>query len=261
MTENIPVITTGRIKENIWQISEGDGAGHSVDAYLVCGKTGAAVIDALEKYEDLYDRVRELTDLPLVLLLTHGHIDHAGKSVRKFFENDIPVYLGEKDIVLLPEYSSGYPYLLLADGMTFDLGGIVLEACSLAGHTPDSYVFLERKKQWLFSGDSIGSGHFWMQLPDSLPMDRYTEILADFDRKTGTYEDLLVWPGHRYQSPVQLNRQYIRDVLDVCREVSEGRRNDERKVMKLRNRDIVFCEASGGMLLNMCYDPDRIKSA
>ena len=44
--------------------------------YLVTGKEKAAVIDTMNGIEDVHKAVRTITDLPLVLINTHGHCDH-----------------------------------------------------------------------------------------------------------------------------------------------------------------------------------------
>lgn len=65
-----------------------------VNAFLVEGEERAALIDTGTGVGDLYGVVRELTDKPLVILITHGHFDHDG-GVKQF--KDVPVYLNPED--------------------------------------------------------------------------------------------------------------------------------------------------------------------
>ncbi len=46
--------------------------------YLVIGKERAAFIDTGYGFGDLNAFARQFTDLPLLVLNTHGHLDHAG---------------------------------------------------------------------------------------------------------------------------------------------------------------------------------------
>ncbi len=63
-----------QIAPHTWCISEF----HLVNAFLVEGKERAALIDTGCGIGNLAQIVRELTDKPLIVLITHGHFDHNG---------------------------------------------------------------------------------------------------------------------------------------------------------------------------------------
>lgn len=65
-----------------------------VNAFLVEGAEKAALIDTGCGIGDLAGTVRELTDKPLIILITHGHFDHDG-GVKQF--DGVPVYLHSAD--------------------------------------------------------------------------------------------------------------------------------------------------------------------
>lgn len=65
-----------------------------VNAFLVEGDEKAALIDTGCGIGNLLDVVRELTDKPLMVLITHGHFDHDG-GVKQF--SGVPVYLHNAD--------------------------------------------------------------------------------------------------------------------------------------------------------------------
>lgn len=65
-----------------------------VNAFLVEGEDKAALIDTGCGIGHLAETVRELTDKPLVILITHGHFDHDG-GVKQF--PGVPVYLHRAD--------------------------------------------------------------------------------------------------------------------------------------------------------------------
>ena len=65
-----------KVFENVTRI-EGLGG---VNAFLIEGKDRALLIDGLTGTGSLKDFVKELTSLPVILVLTHGHIDHIGAA-------------------------------------------------------------------------------------------------------------------------------------------------------------------------------------
>ena len=251
--------TAGKISSRIFQFNEANILGPYVDSYLYIGEEKAVVIDALETAENLYESVRNITDLPLEVLLTHGHRDHAGKGLHQFFEAGIPVWMREEDIPLYRTSAKEEPHFLpLKEGQIFDLGDRKLETVFCAGHTPGSAVFFDRENGYLFSGDSVGSGHFWMQLKHSLPLHEFRTNLQNLIDLTENTSDLRIYPGHRNQSPVQLNRQYLLDEAVLIDRILSGKETAEKKTMRLDREDIVFCEGHEGLLINMCYDPENL---
>ena len=87
-------ITPSQSQGNIWMISEHGNA----TCYLVTGSKYAMLIDTGIGVGDLAGLVRGLTDLPLIVVNTHGHPDHVGANYQ-FTE----VWFPEKDLDLLNE--------------------------------------------------------------------------------------------------------------------------------------------------------------
>lgn len=147
--------------------------------YLVVGKEKALLIDTACGLTDLKSLVRSLTDLPVEVVLTHGHVDHVGgmgqfdevwihpadiEMAKSVTEEDLKDYadgLGEGGAYDVYDYSPAmvntinhYPrFLPLADGQEFDLGGRKITAVFISGHTPGGVCFLDREKRIIFSGD------------------------------------------------------------------------------------------------------------
>ncbi len=162
-----------------------DDAGEST-CYLITGEKRALLIDTLNGKENLMDVVREITNLPVIVVNTHGHCDHIYGNV--FFEE---AYLHPKDWEL-HDLHFGFPetqvmlkesglapcrLLPLKDDDVFDLGGITLEVIPVPGHTAGSVTLLCRKHRLLFSGDAVNT-HLWMQLDESLPLKVLSESLS-----------------------------------------------------------------------------------
>lgn len=251
--------TIGQISRNLYQLNEANENGAYVDSYLITGEKRAAVIDALETAEDLYDRVRSITSLPLDLLITHGHPDHAGEGMKRFYEEGVRIWMDQRDIGLYKTFfNKAFPedfFHVLENGMTFDLGGTLLETIEVPGHTPGSVIFYDKENSRMFTGDAIGSGHFWMQIPGCLPLHEFRANLNALYELVKDDTSLKIYPGHRYQSPVQLNLQYIKDTLTLTDRIISGEENNPILTMQVMGTDIPYCETSYGMMLGYCYNP------
>lgn len=175
-------IKTKKIDDCIWLMDDnGEATG-----YLVCGEKKAAVIDTMNGIADVHAVVREITELPLTVVNTHGHCDHIFGNV--YFNCDCFLHPNDAEIAAehtgFPEFVKFCkenklkmpPFKPINDGETIDLGGLTLEVISLPGHTPGGICLLLKEKRILFTGDSINH-HLWMQLEESLPLRIFLENL------------------------------------------------------------------------------------
>ena len=153
---------------------------YGLDAiYLLVGSERALVIDTGSGAFDLKGLVESLTDKPYDVVLTHGHIDHAG-GMRQFSD----IYLNKNDLEMacsinqdevknyldmlgkmggyevydytvdsLRNFDGEPNFHFINDGYVFDLGDRRIIGYSIPGHTPGGMVFLDRKNRILFSGD------------------------------------------------------------------------------------------------------------
>ena len=131
--------------------------------YVVEGEEKAAVIDTgITAGAKILPVIRELTDKPLLLVITHAHPDHM-YHIDEFDE----VYMCHEEKKMDPEtlvmLTAGKlkPWEEIHDIRTdsvISLGGTELTICQAPGHTPGSVVVLETKQNYLFTGDAIGSG-------------------------------------------------------------------------------------------------------
>ena len=182
------------VREGIFEIDE---SGLSV-FYVVIGRNRALVIDTGTGVRNPAEVVAALTDLPYDVVLTHGHVDHAGgmryyntvfvhpadrqpaKSLtvrdrsdyaqRMRLANVSPV---TKEQIQSIAAAVPAPRLLpLRNGRRFDLGGRRLETIELPGHTDGSVCFYDEADGILFSGDSCNV----MQLLDYLPQGRQVRL-------------------------------------------------------------------------------------
>ena len=250
-------MTATEISKNIWTINE---SGY-VDAYLLVGSKRALLIDALYNEDGLYNEIRKITQLPTDVVITHGHGDHAGMSMKALHENGCTIYMDLQDMPYLQGMMGDAVkiewFTDIANNMCFDLGGFKLEVIPVPGHTPGSVVLLERDKQLLFTGDTIGSCNFWMQLPHSLNLSTFMHNLEKLWETVSQMEDLIIHPGHRNQAP-DLGLQYVKDVKEITKQLVSGEAEGTDGEMELLGMKIKYKSVSHGLVKDYLYNPQNI---
>ncbi len=186
-----------KVSDNIYHIYESLG----VYCTLIVGSTSALLIDTGYGFGNIYSAVKEITDLPLQIINTHGHVDHiqgnkffnevmihsADKKVLKISSSFIVktmIFLASKKQLSIQERNNIPLYFqknrqqikYIENGDIIDLGNTILEILHTPGHTLGSICLLDRTHRILFSGDSISS-HVWLFLKESAKLNTYIESL------------------------------------------------------------------------------------
>lgn len=252
-----------KINDGLIRINERNEQGLNVDAWLVLGNEKAVLIDALQDTILLHEMVTSLTQLPLEVIITHGHPDHAGKGLRTFMEHGVPVYIHPDDRSLLQKRNlftsvETEQMLSLTDGMQFELGNRTLEILECAGHTPGSVCIMDYDRQEVFTGDAIGSGDFWMQLEESLEMHAFVENLLHLKQNLVGMKDMIIYPGHIDQQTCQMGMQYIDDVLHICSKLCADGACGEAGEMDLGGTKLLYRAIGYGQLHMMLYNPEKL---
>lgn len=144
--------------------------------YLVLGEEKALLIDTGFGLGSLKAVVDKLTDLPIILVNTHGHPDHGGGNAEfgapLLHPDDNGVYdykcayetrleeashWGVADAAEKLQPTPPKP-IAIADGHVFDLGGRTLRVIHTPGHTRGSICILDERTGTLFSGDNTQGG-------------------------------------------------------------------------------------------------------
>ncbi len=238
--------------------------------YLVTGAHHAMLVDTGMGIGDLAGTVRSL---PLIVVNTHGHPDHAGgnggfdevwlapqdealmreMTADQFRLEDLKRARGEDD----PEYHRMAESLLpvrpsrlqaLLPGQIIDLGGRCFEVLPLPGHTPGSICLLNSDEKLLFSGDSIVGSPVWMYLQHSTSLSTYLASLKKV-RERQTEFDLL-FPGHQ---PAPLGKDQLDHLISCAEEILDGRGVGE-PTHTFAGEGLQWKHASGIII----YDPHRL---
>lgn len=250
-----------------------------VQAYLVEGEKEAVLIDTGCGLGDLRAYIESLTDKPITVLLTHGHLDHAPGAVQfdKVYMSplDLEIYEAHHLISRRMEYLDGTSaagkyrpedllpeadlehFVPLYDGICLELGGYHIKGLSCGGHTPGSFVFLLQEDELLLLGDACNSFTFLFD-KTSLGLSSYENNLKElFTKVKGTYHRVLLSHGD-----AEASVQMISDVINVCEDIKKGKTDDLEFHFIGRTGWKAYAEErfneKGEILGNIVYDKNRV---
>lgn len=208
MERKAEIYSVRRLSEHLYRI--GNSAVH-MD--LIVGSHHALLFDTGYGFCDLAGLVRGITSLPLYVVISHGHVDHAcgnwqfdhvsihpadielcrahnGPQMRRLeldtaevpLDFDLEEYLHHDCGQLRPT----------GEGQVFDLGGVTLEVVHFPGHTRGSIGLYTPELRLLFVGDAMNC-FVWLFLPEAASLETYRESLnkasaIDFDYMIQSHE-------------------------------------------------------------------------
>lgn len=176
------------------------------NCYLVyCEETSeCAVVDPGAEPEKIFLAIADSGLKPVVLINTHGHIDHIGANKDIIDKFGIPLFLHAGDGPLLNSAlqseiglflaakESPFPDRYLKDGEEVTIGKGMLRVIHTPGHSPGSISLLG--DGFLLSGDSLFCGGVGRT---DLPGGSWRELASSIRNKILTLPgDLLILPGH-----------------------------------------------------------------
>lgn len=188
----------------------------------------AWVIDPGGDVDRILDTVRELHLKIERILLTHGHIDHAGGADALRSALGVPLDGPDRrDAFLLDELETAgqrfgmtdarnvRPDRFLAEGDRLQLGPFVFDTLHCPGHTPGHLVYVNHANKLAIVGDvlfqgSIGRTDFPYGDPDAL-------LAAICDKLLPLGDDTAFLCGHGPGSTIGLERHANPFVLEALR--------------------------------------------
>lgn len=210
-----------------------------VCCYLIIGDESALLLDTGFGYGDLKAVVESITDLPYIVVLTHGHCDHLG-GISQFDE----VYLNEKDFKLAKihqkvivrrsvwlekakpsniaekkkiwQTATPSPFIPLSEEKVFDLGNITIRSFDMPGHSPGSMVFLIEELRIAVFGDAC-SHPTVMTLPSSTDVETFYHAMKKFKQYEDLYDDVYV--NHE---GFKINKMVLDNNIEVAERILNG---------------------------------------
>lgn len=244
-----------QVAENVWCIND-----HGSDnIHLVVGKEKALLIDTGIGVADLKSYVKTLTDLPIIVVNTHGHPDHSAGNFQfeEIFihQNDFELadifcekdqiastaaYMAESNPEIANCIFSDYdnyekaPLVAIDEGYTFNLGGRKLEVIWVPGHTMGSICLLDRENKQLFTGDNNNT-HVWLFLDGCPPVERYLESLDHLMSYSDYFDNMFLGHGE------SMGKDYLEEIHICLENILNG--NCERTEYKNQiSSDALKCE-------------------
>jgi hydroxyacylglutathione hydrolase len=212
---------------------------HTQTMGFVIGTQKAAVIDTGLGLADLRKYLEQFTDKPIIVLNTHGHIDHVGanqlfdmcyiakedeKSMlgakREERVNSYPnmFMVGETEMIEFAKKSmvpdGPIKYSFIKDGDKIDLGGVEIEAVAFPGHSPGSMAYLDRRDGVAFTGDEI---LFRIGLGTKANVPIYLKALENFAERSKGIETII--NGHQWPP---MNRYDIQEEKELAQGIIDG---------------------------------------
>lgn len=141
-----------------------------VNCYVVWGEAlRALVIDPGADPEAIADIIESKRLTVAAYLITHGHIDHVSALTPLAARFPAPIAMHPKDaawafsrVNAMPPYPAPTrPPTIerpLADGQTYEDGGLKYQVIATPGHTPGGVCFHFPEAQVLFTGDTLFAG-------------------------------------------------------------------------------------------------------
>ena len=176
------------------------------NCYLVyCSKTKeCAIVDPGADPERIFAAIAERELTPILILNTHGHLDHIGANQDMKDKYQVPLLIHSADGSMLSHTQNVELSLLLGakespaadgflkEGETLTIGECALSVIHTPGHSPGSVSLLANA--FLLSGDTLFCGGVGRT---DLPGGSFRDLEKSIKEKILTLsEDLLVLPGH-----------------------------------------------------------------
>lgn len=198
-----------KINDNTWRIEDG-----FVRCFLLTGTEKAVLIDTGATSTDAKTLAESVTELPLILINTHGDGDHvAGNSAFESFYMHPADYTNCK----VNEHCPNSTLIPLKNGDVLDAGDRPLEIITIPGHTYGSVAILDCNNRVLYTGDSVQDGHIYMFGAHRQP-ETFAESLDKLISLKERYDSICAAHG----TP-ELPANYVEKVRNAWQQVLDGK--------------------------------------
>lgn len=201
-----------------------------VCCYLVVGEKKACLLDTCNGIGNIKEYVETITNLPIMVILTHGHLDHMGGAglFDEVYMNkeDLPVFKKHGDMKFRVEDTIAHSPIKIdqndfiptyegelkdiQDGECFDLGNITIKMLLVKGHTPGIMCPLIVEDRVIIFGDACGVGVLLFDEFSSC-VSQYRDSLIHLKQYEDEYD--VIYRNHgTFTSPKEL----LDHVIECC---------------------------------------------
>jgi hydroxyacylglutathione hydrolase len=186
---------------------------------VACTATNrAAIVDPGGDLPRIREAIEQLKVEPEKILLTHGHIDHAGVAAELSDALSIPIEgPDEADAFLLDKLveqgerfgmagvRNVKPTRWLAEGETIGVGDLTFSVLHVPGHTPGHLVFVNAPMRFALVGDTLFQGSVGRT---DFPYGSHDQLIDGIRTKLLPLgDDVTILPGHGPASTIGAERK------------------------------------------------------
>jgi hydroxyacylglutathione hydrolase len=186
---------------------------------VACTATNrAAIVDPGGDVPRIREAIDKLKVTPERILLTHGHIDHAGGAGELAEALNLPIEgPDERDGFLLAgleqqgtrfgvtDVRNVTPTRWLVEGETVSIGDLTFSVLHVPGHTPGHLVFVNAPARFALVGDTLFQGSVGRT---DFPYGSHDELIAGIKGKLLPLgDDVTILPGHGPASTIGAERR------------------------------------------------------
>lgn len=211
--------------------------------YLVLGTEKALLVDTGIGIGSIRKVVESITSLPVIVVNTHCHPDHAGGNAEfdpalinpadlDVFQKMATLEFRKEDVSRMPNgeewisqlQPTGPEPIPASDGQQIDLGGRTLQLIFTPGHTHGSLCVYEEATGVLFTGDNVQANTTALREWNSSTVEEFYESL----QKLSKLNIKRILGGHRPNDnpPDLLERK-----LECAKQVLDGAKGEAREHM------------------------------
>jgi hydroxyacylglutathione hydrolase len=185
---------------------------------VTCTATNrAAIVDPGGDVARIREAIDKLKVTPEKILLTHGHIDHAGGAAELAEALSLPIEgPDERDSFLLSSLQAQaarfgiadvrnvMPTRWLVEGETVGIGDLAFRVLHVPGHTPGHLVFVNAPTRFALVGDTLFAGSIGRT---DFPYGNHAQLIAGIKEKLLPLgDDVTILPGHGPASTIGAER-------------------------------------------------------
>jgi glyoxylase-like metal-dependent hydrolase (beta-lactamase superfamily II) len=186
---------------------------------VACTATNrAAIVDPGGDVPRIREAIDQLKVAPEKILLTHGHLDHAGGAAELAEALNLPIEgPDERDAFLLSDLEQQgarfgitdmrnvTPTRWLVEGETVNVGDLTFSVLHVPGHTPGHLVFVNAPARFALVGDTLFQGSIGRT---DFPYGSYDQLITGIKTKLLPLgDDVTILPGHGPASTIGAERK------------------------------------------------------